>query len=423
MTSNNQNSFRRNIFVGWFLAKRELKRANIWTTLLIVLVMMLTFLNLVVVSGLLVGLIQGSEDSYKKYAIGEVVISPFLNRSAIDQTPEVVKTVKTIPGYDKHVVRYTGSARVESDYKQTVKPGETRNGAGAVITGVDPVAEDEFSGVSKFLMRGAFLTPEDGDGILIGKNLLYEFTPIESPGFQTLKNVEIGSRVKVTYSGVSKEYFVKGIMASKVDEFDNAVVMLDSEARKLTNRTDLNASGISIKLQPGTDPSIAKQFLLDSGVGEYARVQTADEAFPKFLQDIKNTFAILGSAISAIGLVVASITIFIVIFVNAITRRRYIGILKGIGINKQAVLYSYVYQATIYASLGITLGLLLVFFLIKPYFTANPINFPFSDGILVATIPGAFGRAGILLVTTMIAGYIPARLVIRQNTLSAILGR
>ncbi|MFM7088782.1 MAG: ABC transporter permease [Candidatus Paceibacterota bacterium] len=423
MTHNKQNSFRRNVLVGWFLAKRELKRANIWTTLLIVLVMMLTFLNLVVVSGLLVGLIQGSEDSYRKYAIGEVTISPFLNRAAIDQTPEVVKIVKTIPGYDKHVVRYTGSARVESDYRQTVKPGETRNGAGAVITGVDPVAEDEFSGVSKFLMRGAFLTPEDGDGILIGKNLLFEFTPIESPGFQTLKNVQIGSRVKVTYSGVSKEYFVKGIMASKVDEFDNAVVMLDSEARKLTNRTDLNASGISIKLQPGTDPSIAKQFLLDSGVGEYARVQTADEAFPKFLQDIKNTFAILGSAISAIGLVVGSITIFIVIFVNAITRRRYIGILKGIGINKQAVLYSYVYQATLYASLGITLGLMLVFLLIKPYFTANPINFPFSDGILVATIPGSFGRAGILLVTTMIAGYIPARLVIRQNTLNAILGR
>ncbi len=423
MTQHKENSFRRNVLVGWFLAKRELKRANIWTTLLIVLVMMLTFLNLVVVSGLLVGLIQGSEESYKKYAIGEVVISPFLNRAAIDQTPEVVKIVKTIPGYDRHVVRYTGSARVESDYKQTVKPGETRNGAGAVITGVDPVAEDYFSGVSKFLMRGAFLTPEDGDSILIGKNLLYEFTPIESPGFQTLKNVEIGSRVKVTYGNASKEYFVKGIMASKVDEFDNAVVMLDSEARKLTNRTDLNASGISIKLKPGTDANVAKQFLLDSGVGEYARVQTAVEAFPKFLQDIKNTFAILGSAISAIGLVVASITIFIVIFVNAITRRRYIGILKGIGINKSAVLYSYVYQATIYASLGITLGLMLVFFLIKPYFTANPINFPFSDGILVATIPGAFGRAGILLVTTMIAGYIPARLVIRQNTLSAILGR
>lgn len=178
-----------------------------------------------------------------------------------------------------------------------------------------------------------------------------------------------------------------------------------------------------MQIKEGVDPNVAKQFLLDSGVGEYARVQTAEEAFPKFLKDIKATFAILGSAISGIGLVVASITIFIVIFVNAITRRRYIGILKGIGINKQAILFSYMYQATIYASLGIIIGMVFIFGMIKPYFAENPIDFPFSDGILVATLSGTLIRAFILLVTTMIAGYIPARMVIKQNTLSAILGR
>jgi len=418
-----ENSFSRNISVGWFLARRELKRANIWTTTLIVLVMTLTFLNLIVVSGILVGLIQGSEDAQKKYAIGDIVISPFLNRADILQTPEVVKIVKTIPGYKNHAVRYSGSARVESNYRETIKPGEKRDGAGASVLGIDPLDEEKFSGISKFVIRGSYLSPDDGDSVLIGKNLLYEFTPIEAPGFQTLKNVEVGSRIKVTAGETSKEYFVKGIISSKVDEFDTSLVMIDSEARHLLNRTNLDANTIAIQILPGTDPLQAKKFLLDSGVGENARVQTAEDAFPKFLKDIKETFGILGSAISGIGLVVASITIFIVIFVNAITRRRYIGILKGIGINKKAILYSYIYQATIYASLGITFGILLTFLVIKPYFAINPINFPFSDGILVATLPGAFGRAGILLITTMIAGYIPANIVIKQNTLSAILGR
>ncbi len=108
---------------------------------------------------------------------------------------------------------------------------------------------------------------------------------------------------------------------------------------------------------------------------------------------------------------------------NAITRRRFIGILKGIGINKKAILFSYVYQATIYAALGIAVGMFLVFGVIKPYFAENPINFPFSDGILVATIPETLTRTAILLIATMIAGYIPARIVIKQNTLNAILGR
>ncbi len=418
-----ENSFSRNISVGWFLAKRDIRRANTWTTALIVAVMTFTFLNLVVVSGILIGLIQGSEDAQKKYAIGDIVISSFLNRSYIEQTPQVVDIVKTIPGYKNHTVRYGGSAFVQSDYRSTIKPGETRNGASGSLLGIDPVQEDKFSSVSKFVIRGEYLNKEDQDSILIGKNLLYEFTPIEAPGFQTLKNVEVGSRIKISVGDVSKEYFVKGILSSKVDVFDTSIVALDSEVRKLTGRGDLNAGTIAIQLLPGTDLAFAKNFLIDNDVDKYARVQTAEEAFPKFLKDIKQTFGILGNAISGIGLVVASITIFIVIFVNAITRRRYIGILKGIGINRKAILYSYVYQAVIYALFGVTFGMILTFGFIKPYFVANPIDFPFSDGILVATLSGTIWRGVILLITTMIAGFIPANIVIKQNTLSAILGR
>ncbi len=417
-----ESSFKQNAKVGWFLAKRDIKRASVWTTGLIVLVMTLTFLNLIVVSGILVGLIQGSEDAQKKYEIGDIVISPLLSRSAIDQTPQIVEIVKNIPGYKNHTVRYSGSAKIESNYRDTVKPGDKRDGAGGSLLGINPIEEEKFSGISKFVTRGSYLDPQDGDSVLIGKNLLYEFTPIEAPGFQTLKDVSIGSRVKITVGNTSREYFVKGFIQSKVD-FDSSIIMIESEVRKLTGRTDLNAGTIAIQLLPGTDPVFVKNFLLDSGVGDLARVQTAEEAFPKFLKDIKNTFGILGSMISAIGLVVASITIFIVIFVNAITRRRFIGILKGIGINKRAILYSYIYQACIYAFFGIIIGMILIFFLIKPYFAANPINFPFSDGILVATLSGTLIRAGILLVTTIIAGFIPARMVIKQNTLSAILGR
>lgn len=418
-----ESSFSRNIKVGWFLARRDIERANIWTTGLIVMVMTLTFLNLIVVSGILVGLIQGSEDAQKKYSIGDIVVSPFLKRDVIEQTPTVVDIVKTIPGYKNHTVRYTGSVRVESNYRETVAPGDKRDGAGGSLLGIDPEQEEKFSGISKFVIRGSYINTLDQDSVLIGKNLLYEFTPIEAPGFQTLKNVSVGSRIKVTAGGSSKEYFVKGIIKSKVDDFDTSIVALDSEVRKLIGRDDLNAGTIAIQLLPGTDPMKAKNFLTASGVGEYARIQTAEEAFPKFLKDIKATFAILGSVISGIGLVVASITIFIVIFVNAITRRRFIGILKGIGINKRAILYSYMYQACIYAGCGIVIGMALIFMVIKPYFALHPLDFPFSDGILVATLDGTLIRAGILLLATIIAGYIPARIVIKQNTLSAILGR
>ncbi len=411
------------IRVGTFLATRDLKRANPWTTGLIVFVMLLTFLNLVVVSGILVGLIEGSVSADKRYSSGDILISPFLNKTSIEHTPEAVAIAQTLPGFRDLAVRYTGSARVESNYKTTIRPDELRDGAGASLLGINPSDEHAFSGIDKFIIEGSFLSPGDTSSIVLGKNLLYKYTPIEAPGFQTLKDVSIGSRIKITVGEVEKEYYLKGILASKVDTFDTSVIMLDSEARKLIGRSDYNANQIAIQLVPGTDPNIAKTMLLQSGVGEYGRVQTHDEALPKFLKDIQATFGILGNAISSIGLVVAAITIFIVIFVNAITRRRYIGILKGIGIAPRAIAISYMIQSIFYALAGSILGVLIVFFVLKPLFVAHPIDFPFSDGILVATVGGTFIRMLILIMATIVAGYIPARIVIKQNTLSAILGR
>lgn len=120
---------------------------------------------------------------------------------------------------------------------------------------------------------------------------------------------------------------------------------------------------------------------------------------------------------------VASITIFIVIFINAVTKRKSIGIMKGIGIPPKVIEFSYVFQAMVYAIIGSVVGLALTFGFLKPYFDANPINFPFSDGILVATPEGAAIRVAILLIVTLIAGYIPAKLIVRKNTLDSILGR
>jgi ABC-type antimicrobial peptide transport system permease subunit len=139
--------------------------------------------------------------------------------------------------------------------------------------------------------------------------------------------------------------------------------------------------------------------------------------------DIRDTFQMLGNMFSVIGLIVAAITVFIVIFINALTRRKFIGIMKGIGISGRVIEFSYVFQSLFYAVVGSSIGLIIVFGLIVPRFTAHPIDFPFSDGILVAEPLGTFIRVGILTFITFIAGYVPAWMIVRRNTLNAILGR
>ncbi len=52
--------------LGLLLGFRQIQRASLWTTLLIIFVMMFTFLNLIAVSGILVGLIVGSERAVRE---------------------------------------------------------------------------------------------------------------------------------------------------------------------------------------------------------------------------------------------------------------------------------------------------------------------------------------------------------------------
>ncbi len=408
--------------LGFFLAWRQVRGSSFGTTALIVFVMMLTFLNLVVVRGVLVGLIQSSTDLFREKYSGEIFISNLPKKSYIENSPSIIEIVKNLPWTESYSARYVEGGTIEGTYKERVDYTEDANIANGQFTGVDPILEEKTTHISSMLIAGSFLTPEDTDSIVVGANLLKKYLPIEAPGLLLLENVDVGSTVRININGNMKEMFVKGIIKGK-GAFDDRVVILDSVLRTLIGRSDYNVDEIAVQLKPGASDTLVKQALISSGVDKTARVQTSDEALPKFLKDIQNTFGMLGNAVGSIGLVVASITIFIVVYINAITRRKFIGILKGIGIDSIAIEFSYILQSIFYATMGVLIGLAILYGFLVPYIDAHPINFPFSDGILVAEYYNTFLRAGLLLIATLIAGYIPARIVVKQNTLDAILGR
>jgi ABC-type lipoprotein release transport system permease subunit len=292
--------------------------------------MTLTFLNLVVVSGILVGLIEGAVEANKQYYTSDVIISNLDKKNYIEQSPLVINIINALPEAAAISTRYLESGRVEANYKTATKKEEI-DSAGGSFAGIDPVAEDNLTGISRFIIEGEYLKPDDYDQVMVGAYLLTKYFPVETASFPTLDNVGVGDKIRITIGDIQREVTVKGIIKSKVDELSYRVYFPEKQFRDLVGRTDYNVDEISIRLKPGADAKAVKESLLRSGVGKYARVQTFEDAQPKFLLDIKATFALLGNMISSIGLAVASITIFIVIFINAITRRKFIGILKGIG--------------------------------------------------------------------------------------------
>lgn len=409
--------------VAFFLAWRDIKRANIWTTLLISFVLALTFLNLIVVSGILVGLVQGSEDASRGRYTGDAILSTLREKAYIEGSNFIINTIEAMPEVAAVSPRFMSRATIEANYKSRTRLTDIVNSAGGVIAGIDPVAEDAVTNLGSYIVEGSYLEPGDYDQILVGSNLLYKYSPTDSPGITTLRDVQAGSRVRLKINGFVREVTIKGIVKTKVGEVDLRIFMNNRQLQQLIGRDDSNVGEIAVSLKDKNAAPAFRDALVGEGLNRFARIQTWDDAQPKFLKDIKATFGLLGNMIGSIGLAVASITIFIVIFVNAITRRRYIGIMKGIGISRTAIEFSYIMQSLFYATVGMTIGSIIVFAMLQPFIAAHPINFPFSDGILVATALGTLARAVILFLTTIIAGYVPARIVVKQNTLDAILGR
>lgn len=419
------------IRVGWFLAFRQVRRSSKGTTILIVSIMVLTFLNLVVVSGLLVGLITGSFQAFKSSWAADVIITPEAGRDYVENSPQLVSFIKNHPQTARYSARIAVNGQVLGTLDENAPKEERPNQVGSRVVGINPDQEEALTGFSRFLIDGEPLRTGEEGYILIGANLIKEyssFADVDIPGLDLLKGVKVGDKVRLTLSGadgesVSKNVIVKGLVKSKVDEISTRMFMVDTELRRMLTVNQEQYQSIAIKLK---DPTYAEQMVADLSAfngSNDALIQTAEQAIPSFLRDIQTTFNILGNALSSIALVVASITVFIVIFINAVTRRKFIGIMKGIGISPKAIQVSYIIQAFFYGVVGSVIGLLLTFLLLKPYFDANPIDFPFSDGILVATPLGALARVVILLIVTLAAGYLPAKLIVRRNTLDSILGR
>jgi ABC-type lipoprotein release transport system permease subunit len=409
---------------SWFLANRQLRRTSKWSHVLIISVMMLTFLNLVFVSGILVGLIEGSTKLVREYYSGDVLVKNLVSEDYIIDSDQLVRTALSLEGVEGVTSRYIGDGIIQAGYRERTNPYEPIDSTGVRFAGIDPVIEDDVMGISRFMMDGDFL--EDGDDrfVVLGSNLIRENLSIPEAERFTVSGVEVGDKIRILAGDVSKEYTVKGIIGGKIDALSLKVFMTKNEAEDILNRKQKEVNEIAMKIDYSkTSPDEIVATLKNLGFEDKAEILSWEDSLGTFFEDITRTFSLLGNMIGSIALVVAAITTFIVIFINAITRRRYIGIMKGIGISKITIELAYVWQSMIYAIIGSSAGVAITFGLLKPYFDRNPIDFPFSDGILAVSIEGTVVRLLLLFITTVIAGYVPARMITKENTLNSILGR
>lgn len=436
------------IKLGFFLAVNAIKHSSKWISVMTIAIVFILFLTIVIISGILVGLIQGSEVAYRERFAGDMSISTLEKKKHIEKALDMINILENSPYVTAVSPRYVTSGSIEANYK-TRKSDDLPNKKNVSMYGIDIENEDIVTNLSGGILEGEYLEPwDEGKYILVGKNVLAKYSLVADVDSSALRDVEPGTKVRIQInpsSSVSNrglpseealdntqgtdnggnyfEYIVKGVVSVKAGNYSQAVFFPSTDLRKIANIDIADVDQVAVKLKSGDDSPYVVQVLKNNGYEQYAKIQTFEEGTPEFVIQMKQLFGFLGNAFGGLLLVVATITLFIVVFINALTRRRQIGILKGIGISKTTILASYIFQSLFYSMIGSFAGLFLALGVIKPFFDRHPIDFPFSDGILVADTIPTLTRVFILIIASVLAGFTASYMVVKKNTLNAILGR
>jgi putative ABC transport system permease protein len=235
--------------------------------------------------------------------------------------------------------------------------------------------------------------------------------------------VQVGDEVRLTYpNGVQREYTVKGIFQAKeMTQADRLAFVTIQEMASVLGRQAYSdrASQILVRTGQGVTEEQIIQEIGSLGIG--AEVRSWSE-YGGAVGGIVSSFDVIASLIGTIGLVVAGIVMFIVIYINVINKRRQIGILRAIGIKRDVIIGSYLTQAIFYAILGIVFGGLMFGYGIQPYFELHPLDLPIGQVSLAVTTLTISSAVLGLLTAAVLAGFIPAISITRQRIIQAIWG-
>jgi ABC-type lipoprotein release transport system permease subunit len=288
---------------------------------------------------------------------------------------------------------------------------------GVQIIGIDPdsVTNDPYR---EGLVSGEFLTPDDREGILIGRTLAAKM------------GLSVGDQIDLTANtsngGVSEQVFtIRGIYSTETQAFDNAIVFLPLAKAQAMTQTENHASTIFVLLKD-KDQTQAVVNALQSTKYKILTWTTMNEV-------IIQTENLANSYMSLFYLIVLAVTATVIIntLVMAVFERtREIGILAAIGMKGRRIMAMFLAETSILAVGGILLGLVLGV-LVVSYLERNGLyvgnmavgggGFLIRDMVYAKFSPdGTINVSIMAFIVTLLAGLYPALLAARMEPVEAL---
>ena len=430
--------FLNNIKISWFLAMKSIIRGSKGTLALTVLVMTLSFINIIFMASLINSMMETLEQTFREDALGDIVVlsEEAQNISLEDQdasnqgfaerkedfSPNYIynrddlqNKINSIPGVVATTAHYIANANFLYDPENDGKHEEEGTW---MVKSIDPEEEVKVTGLHNKLASGKYLEKGDRDYIMLGRDVVGGFgTAYEEA---SLGGLVVGDKIELTFSnGVKREYTIKGILVTKNMLVDMTAFLTEKEMESVLGTKNM-ASEILIRLEePGTEGRYIKK-IYAMGIEDLELKSWKD--YMAASASMTDSFMIINLILSGIGLTVAGSIIFIIIYINVVNKRKQIAILKAIGMHQKIIIVSYIFQSSFYAILGIAVGLVFIYGAIIPYFLINPMHMPVGDTSIHANMSILLTAGISLVVVSLLAGFFPAWMVTRGKILDAMRG-
>lgn len=396
--------------VSLYLAARAIRRGNRGTLALTILIIALVVVLMNFLSLIIGGVVTLYNQQMIDYQYGHITLEPKEKDFFIADADGLARRLTRIPGVlgvTAHMSTGTTITNSKNGKFQTIS-----------LTAFDPGEEITVTRYHLRITEGDYLSKGDTDQILIGR-LLAGNVDESQDKVPSLGGIHVGDRVEVMYNnGVVKSYRVKGI-------FETAGVLIDSSA--FVTRTEMDsvmhtegrATEILVRGTSADDASRLKYVIMNYGVEE--KVRTWSDKGKGILGDAIASFSLLNTIMTVVCLVVASVVVFIITFINIINRRKQIGILKAIGIRRRVIIGSYLLQVLFLCTCGVITGVIILNG-ISAALTINPLRFPMGYITPVINYSGLLVSIALLYVVSLVSGYIPAWQVAKEEILDAMRG-
>jgi len=397
-----------------FLAVKDLKRDK-KIAMLVIFLLAFSYFNITFFAAFINGVGNTFQNEIVNTATSHIYITPSEtgNQKYINDLSSLKKKVELNPDVVATAARINVPLTISYKSKQF----------SLSAVALKPSDEAYVSTILTYILDGSFLTDQSNDEIVLGRFIAGE--QLENTiGRQTFGqlvqglDVKVGEVVTVTYpDGTKKDYRVKGIVGSdSMAAVSQEVFITFNEGSRVLGISD-QASNFLIKINNKYNADSVKKAIMESGI-KNVEIKTWIEA-SSFVGAINAAFGIVTMVTSFVGVIVVISTIGIVIFINTARKKRIIGVLKAIGMSSYEIMLIFLLESVIFGIVGSLVGVG-IFSAMTFYTNSNPIALPIGKLYPSLSNDAIVGAALMIIIISLLAGYLPARQASKQKILETI---